>query len=112
MSRCIIHERSNIIPITPPSSPNKNSEKEYSLKEDFFDPSKSSPPNEFLKKLQQRMNFYNSQPTSSNSTFSSNSFSSNPTFSSNSFSSNPTFSSNSFSSNSSLFIKDDNCDIE
>jgi hypothetical protein len=82
MSRHIIHERSNIIPISP-SSPTKNSEKEYSLKENFFDPSKSSPPNEFLKKLQQRMNIYNSpSPLTSASQFS-------------------------FS-----FIKDDNCDIE
>ena len=34
-------------------------ENEYSLKENFFDPSKSSPPNEFMKKLQLRMNIYN-----------------------------------------------------
>ena len=54
-----IHERSNIIPISP-SSPTRKSENEYSLKENFFDPSKSSPPNEFMKKLQQRMNIYNS----------------------------------------------------
>ena len=58
-SRRIIHERSNIIP-TSPSSPTKNSEKEYSLKENFFDPSKGSPPNEFMKKLHLRMSIYNS----------------------------------------------------
>jgi hypothetical protein len=81
MSRHIIHERSNIIPISP-SSPTKTSEKEYSLKENFFDPSKSSPPNEFLKKLQQRMNIYNSSSASSSLKLS-------------------------FS-----FIKDDNCDME
>jgi hypothetical protein len=81
MSRHIIHERSNNIPISP-SSPTKNSEKEYSLKENFFDPSKSSPPNEFLKKLQQRIDSYNSPSPTSDSKFS-------------------------FS-----FIKDDNCDIE
>jgi hypothetical protein len=52
---------SNIIPISPSSSPtNKISEKEYSLKEHFFDPSKCSPPNEFLKKLQSRINNYKS----------------------------------------------------
>ena len=84
MSRHIIHERSNIIPISP-SSPTKNSEKEYSLKENFFDPSKSSPPNEFLKKLQQRMNIYNSNSSSPLSSSSKFSFS---------------------------FINDDNCDIE
>ena len=58
-----IDERSSIIPIkknlTTPE--NVNSPKgEYSLKQNFFDPSKSSPPNEFMKKLQLRMNIYNS----------------------------------------------------
>jgi hypothetical protein len=32
---------------------------EYSLKRTFFDPSKSSPPNDFMLKLQMRMNMYN-----------------------------------------------------
>ena len=62
MNSCLIHERSNIIPISP-SSPTRKSENEYSLKENFFDPSKSSPPNEFMKKLQQRMSIYNSLST-------------------------------------------------
>jgi hypothetical protein len=31
---------------------------EYSLKQNFFDPSKSSPPNEFMIKLHMRMNKY------------------------------------------------------
>ena len=31
---------------------------EYSLKQNFFDPSKSSPPNEFMIKLHMRMNRY------------------------------------------------------
>jgi hypothetical protein len=54
-------ERSIIIPIkqnlstslkaTSPTS-------EYSLKQNFFDPSKSSPPNEFMIKLHMRMNIY------------------------------------------------------
>lgn len=56
----IIHERSNIIPISPSSPINKNIETEYSLKENLFDPSKSSPPNEFMNKLQLRMTIYNS----------------------------------------------------
>jgi len=30
-----------------------------SLKQNFFDPSKSSPPNEFILKLQKRINIYN-----------------------------------------------------
>ena len=60
MKRCLIHERANIIPISPSSPTNKKVENEYSLKENFFDPSKGSPPNEFMKKLQLRMNIYNS----------------------------------------------------
>jgi hypothetical protein len=53
----VIHERSSNILI--PSSPtNKTEYNEYSLKQNFFDPSKSSPPNEFLIKLQQRMDTY------------------------------------------------------
>lgn len=60
----IIHERSNIIPIQP-SSPtykkeNINIETEYSLMQNIFDPSKSSPPNEFMLKLQLRISLYNS----------------------------------------------------
>ena len=62
MNSCLIHERSNIIPISP-SSPTRKLENQYSLKENFFDPSKSSPPNEFMKKLQQRMSIYNSLPS-------------------------------------------------
>ena len=51
----IIHERSNVIPISPSSPTNKYLENEYSLKENFFDPSKSSPPNDFMIKLQMRL---------------------------------------------------------
>ena len=65
----IIHERTNIIPISPSSPTNKVLETECSLKENLFDPSKGSPPNEFLKKLQLRMNIYNS-PTHSPSSVS------------------------------------------
>ena len=58
----VIHERSNIIPIKQNLSTymKENSPKgEYSLKQNFFDPSKSSPPNEFMIKLHMRMNkFY------------------------------------------------------
>ena len=86
MNSCLIHERSNIIPISP-SSPTRKSENEYSLKENFFDPSKSSPPNEFMKKLQQRMTIYNSSYSSSSSTLS-------------------------FSTLSLSLIKEDNLDIE
>jgi hypothetical protein len=58
----IINERCNI-PIKQnwASSCSKISPKgEYSLKQNFFDPSKSSPPNEFMLKLQMRMSIYNS----------------------------------------------------
>ena len=58
----IIRERTNIIPIkqTLSTSMKELSPKgEYSLKQNFFDPSKSSPPNDFMIKLQKRMCVYN-----------------------------------------------------
>jgi hypothetical protein len=59
----IIYERSKIMPI-PQSSPTNKKEdfsvNEYSLKKNFFDPSKSSPPNEFMLKLKLRMSLYES----------------------------------------------------
>jgi len=61
-NQCIISERSNIISIKQnlSTSMKENSPKsEYSLKQNFFDPSKSSPPNDFMIKLHMRMNkFY------------------------------------------------------
>ena len=55
----VIQERSNIIPIKQTLSTsmkiNSPSKGEYSLKQNFFDPSKSSPPNEFMIKLHMRM---------------------------------------------------------
>jgi hypothetical protein len=63
--RCLIDERKTFWPI-PQTSPTKNKDnnyftnKEYSLNENLFDPSKSSPPNNFLEKLQLRMSIYNS----------------------------------------------------
>jgi len=57
----VIRERTNIIPIKQnlTTTMKENSPKgEYSLKQNFFDPSKSSPPNEFMIKLQMRMNKY------------------------------------------------------
>jgi hypothetical protein len=62
-SRHIIHERSDIIPIknSLSTSMKTNSPKgEYSLKQNFFDPTKNSPPNDFMLKLNMRMNIYNS----------------------------------------------------
>jgi hypothetical protein len=55
---CIIHERGISIPIKQNlfTSMKENRPKgEYSLKQNFFDPSKSSPPNEFMIKLQMRL---------------------------------------------------------
>jgi hypothetical protein len=59
----IIHERSKIIPISKNYPTNKRvklNSNEYSLKQNFFDPTKSSPPNDFLKKLQLRMSQFDS----------------------------------------------------
>jgi hypothetical protein len=58
-----IRERSKIIQIKENLSTqmkNLSPKSEYSLKQNFFDPSKSSPPNEFMIKLQMRMSNYNS----------------------------------------------------
>lgn len=60
----IIHERTNIIPIKQnlsTSMKDLSPKGEYSLKQNFFDPSKSSPPNEFMIKLLMRMSMYNTQ---------------------------------------------------
>lgn len=60
-SQYVIRERSEPFPIKQnlATSMKINSPKgEYSLKKNFFDPSKSSPPNEFMIKLHMRMNRY------------------------------------------------------
>ena len=59
----VIDERSKSIPIPKKLSTlmedfRNNSQGEYSLKQNFFDPSKSSPPNEFMIKLYMRMSQY------------------------------------------------------
>jgi hypothetical protein len=51
-------EKSKIIPILKNLSP--SSKKEYSLNHSFFDPCKSSPPNDFMLKLEKRLQCYNS----------------------------------------------------
>ena len=58
----IINERAVIIPIKQNLSTSMKATSptsEYSLKQNFFDPSKSSPPHEFMIKLHMRMNMYN-----------------------------------------------------
>ena len=42
---------------------------EYGLKQNFFDPSKASPPNQFISKLKTRMDSYYSVPLSSSPPF-------------------------------------------
>jgi hypothetical protein len=57
----VIHERSTSIPILKtPTTAMKEDLNEYGLKHNFFDPSKSSPPNEFMLKLQNRMKTFHS----------------------------------------------------
>jgi hypothetical protein len=61
LSQHVIHERSIIIPINKNLTTYmkiNNKISEYSLKQNFFDPSKSSPPNDFMIKLHMRMNKY------------------------------------------------------
>ena len=59
-NRHVIHERSNIIPISKNLSTEQLSPKgEYSLKQSIFDPSKNSPPNSFMIKLYLRNKIYN-----------------------------------------------------
>jgi len=42
---------------------------EYGLKQNFFDPSKNSPPNQFISKLKSRIDSYYSIPLSSSPPF-------------------------------------------
>jgi hypothetical protein len=58
----IIQERSIYIPIKQnltTTMKDLSPKGEYSLKQHFFDPTKSSPPNDFIIKLQKRMSVYN-----------------------------------------------------
>ena len=60
----IINERSIIIPIRKNLSTDfkglDSPKGEYSLKQNLFDPTKSSPPNEFMLKLRMRVSLYSS----------------------------------------------------
>ena len=58
----IIHEKTNIIPIRKNTSTTQKDMivcTECGLKQNLFDPTKSSPPNEFMIKLYMRMAIYN-----------------------------------------------------
>ena len=56
-------EKTKIIPIKKSSSnnefTNEDKDKEYSLKQNIFDPTNFSPPNDFLLKLNMRIQLYN-----------------------------------------------------
>jgi hypothetical protein len=57
-----MNERSIVIPIKEnlsTSMKNDSPKGQYSLKQNCFDPSKSSPPNMFMIKLHMRMSIYN-----------------------------------------------------
>jgi len=59
----IMKERNNIISIKENESKiikDSSPKNEYSLKQHFFDPTKSSSPNFFMLKLQKRMSVYDS----------------------------------------------------
>ena len=58
----VIQERSIYIPIKQNLTTlmkDLSPKGEYSLKQHFFDPTKSSPPNDFMIKLQKRISVYN-----------------------------------------------------
>ena len=58
----VIQERSIYIPIKQnltTSMKDLSPKGEYSLKQHFFDPTKSSPPNDFMIKLKKRISVYN-----------------------------------------------------
>ena len=61
LSKQVTHERSNIIPINTFRNDNNNKlqhNNEYSLKQNWFDPTKKSPPNDFMIKLYSRLYLY------------------------------------------------------
>jgi|LakMenEpi03Aug12_release.lakeMendotaPanAssembly.Ray.scaffolds.fasta_scaffold432977_2 hypothetical protein len=64
--KCIINERSIDIPIKGNLSTmikNDSPKGQYGLKQNCFDPSKSSPPNMFMMKLHMRMSIYDNVST-------------------------------------------------
>jgi hypothetical protein len=57
-STSVIREKSKMIPIKNNLS-TYSPKSDYSIKQNLFDPSKSSPPNDFMKKLEKRIKIYN-----------------------------------------------------
>lgn len=72
----VIHQRDHLAPISQSSPSRKINEgncfKEYSLTQNEFDPSKCSPPNEFMLKLQLRISMYQNQPNQINNQINNN----------------------------------------
>ena len=56
--KSLVRSRSEIV-LIPQTSPTVKKDSDYSLNKMFFDPSKSSPPNEFMEKLKTRMDAHN-----------------------------------------------------
>jgi len=64
----VIPERGIPIPVSknsPTRPKNLEEAKDYGLNKNIFDPTKSSPPNDFLLKLQKRMELLGSSPIQS-----------------------------------------------
>jgi hypothetical protein len=56
--KSLVRSRSEII-LIPQISPTIKKDSDYSLNKMFFDPSKSSPPNQFMEKLRNRIDAHN-----------------------------------------------------
>jgi hypothetical protein len=57
--RCPQKNTNKCYEISPTKKKEILSTKEYELKQNIFDPTKQSPPNNFMQKLQQRVGIYN-----------------------------------------------------
>jgi len=69
----VIHERDELAPISQisPTSMKNIKEFRYSLKQNVFDPTKSSPPNDFMMKLKLRMAIYDNKSYNNDDNFDS-----------------------------------------
>jgi hypothetical protein len=65
----VIHERDNLAPISKISPTSFKRLNEYSLKQNVFDPTKSSPPNDFMLKLKLRMAIYDNKSYNNDDNF-------------------------------------------
>ena len=69
----VIHERDELAPISQisPTSMKNIKEFRYSLKQNVFDPTKSSPPNDLMMKLKLRMAIYDNKSYNNDDNFDS-----------------------------------------